>query len=208
MSYEHPQHLNLKLPVITLKAFDSKDFSDWAYKAQRFFSQYGLWDIVTGKRKNPAGDVTHSHITSIIDLGEGAGPRPDGRILVGKPDPNQPHEVSVYEWNYQHNLAYNYLMNALENDNVAYRRCASAKDVVGVWETLRTQYGPDDDEFEPEVELTGQKVFRRTLRIHVKWAGFQRLVRKAMREEKVVVGGWMDTIQHEEEKGNGVVSEL
>jgi hypothetical protein len=34
------------------------------------------------------------------------------------------------------------------------------------------------------------KVFRRTLRIHVKWAGFQRLVRKAMREE-VVVGGWI-----------------
>jgi hypothetical protein len=34
--------------------------------------------------------------------------------------------------------------------------------------TCGNRDGPDDDEFEPEVEPTGQKVFRRTLRIHVK----------------------------------------
>src|SRR5205814_5483230 len=60
MSYKHPQYLNLKLPVIRHKSFDPNDFPDWGHKAQHFFSQYGLWDIVIGKRKNPAGEVEPS----------------------------------------------------------------------------------------------------------------------------------------------------
>ena len=159
MSYEHPQHLNLKLPVIQLKSFDPDDFPAWAHKAQRFFSQYGLWDIVIGKRKNPAGDVEPSTKSGVIDLGSGLGTEsggqiipesseqtePSARILIGKPDPNKPHEVSVYEWNHQHSLAYNYLMNALEDQTAAYARCYIAKDVAEVWERLQTQYGGQSD---------------------------------------------------------------
>ena len=108
MSYEHPQYLNLKLPVIPLKSFDPDDFPAWAHKAQCFFSQYSLCDIVIGKRKNPAGDVEPSTKSSVIDLGPSSESRPGGRILIGKPDPNEPHEVDIYEWNHQHSLAYNY----------------------------------------------------------------------------------------------------
>src|SRR5947199_292263 len=34
MSYEHPQYLNLKLPVIPLKSVDPDNFPAWAHKAQ------------------------------------------------------------------------------------------------------------------------------------------------------------------------------
>ena len=141
MSYQHPQHLNLKLPVIQLKSFDPDDFPAWAHKAQRFFSQYGLWDIVTGKRKNPAGDVEPSTKSGVVDLGHidlstDSETEPNARILVGNPDPNKPHEVSVYEWNHQHSLAYNYLINALEDQTAAYTRCYTAKDAAEVWERL------------------------------------------------------------------------
>jgi len=150
MSYQHPQHLNLKLPVIQLKSFDPDDFPAWAHKAQRFFSQYGLWDIVTGKRKNPAGDVEPSTKSGVVDLGHidlstDSETEPNARILVGNPDPNKPHEVSVYEWNHQHSLAYNYLMNALEDQTAAYARCYTAKDAAEVWERLQAQYGGQSD---------------------------------------------------------------
>ena len=145
MSYEHPQYLNLKLPVIPLKSFDPDDFPAWAHKAQCFFSQYSLCDIVIGKRKNPAGDVEPSTKSSIIDLGPSSESTPGRRILIRKPDPNEPHEVDVYEWNHQHSLAYNYLMNVLENHTVAYARCYTTKDVAEVWERLQAQYSGLND---------------------------------------------------------------
>jgi len=68
---------------------------------------------------NPAGDVEPSVTSGKIDLGDNVGPRADGRFLRGTPNPDRPHEVSVYQWNERHSLAYNYLLDAVKSDRAA-----------------------------------------------------------------------------------------
>jgi len=118
MTYElHP-----KLPPIALKPFEYENFPVWADSTERFFSQYHLWDIATGQRKNPAGDNVQpsTALDDLVDLG-------DRTTLIGKPNPDNEHEVAIYEWNNQHSLAYNHLMNSLENHCGTYVRCATTK---------------------------------------------------------------------------------
>src|SRR5947199_10751892 len=112
MSYEHPQYLNLKLPIIPLKAFDPDD------------SQLGLIrpnassaNTVFGTSLSERGKT----LLAMSNLGPSLALSILARVRIQtrrtnsyrKPDPNEPHEVDVYEWNHQHSLAYNYLMNAL-----------------------------------------------------------------------------------------------
>jgi len=141
------QQLFPKLPPMTLKPFNPGDFPVWADSAERFFNQYHLWDIVTGERKNPAGDDIEpsTALNGKMDLGLGSGPRPGGRFLIGEPNPDSPHEVSVYNWNNDHSTAYNYLMNSLENHHGTYGRCATTKRVDKVWEMLQAEYNLQSD---------------------------------------------------------------